>query len=644
MTPPDKIRVLIVDDVPETRENIRKLLQFESDLEVVGAARTGREAIRFSQEMDPHVVLMDINMPDMDGITATEQIRQKMPQIQVVILTVQGDPNYMRRALKVGARDFLTKPPMADELTAAIRRAGSVAREERAKNAGQEENLSLLRQELELSIADVASRLTSYKESPITGSLIDEIELLIAGFAHDVRSPINIILSILSTIPTVNSKEKEFVSVVARRCLYCKWVADNFLGITMSEKKTLKDLQLIDNVKENVSLIEDRISKKIEIKINIPIDLYAYTDANLFNFVFINIIVNALESIRENGTIQILAQKNDDKVLITIEDDGIAIPEKLSANLFKFGFTTKNNHAGIGLYVSRRLLRQQGGDLLYVRLGQNKVFGILLPPLKKIERNTNQALIMQLQSQLSTIKNELKQAKDVKLTDGERELVQKEYKRLATTFSHNLSHELYVIESTVNNMVHRCRKDSKMRASLLKIIKNCDYCRLLTNNILEIGEETTPNFTNVSLIAIIQDVLSLVDRKMPADLYQITWNIDPTVEYIEADDIQMKQVFMNLIRNALDAMPHGGSLGIEIGQKNLEAIIEISDTGIGISPENMPHLFQLGFTTKLKGYGIGLYSIKNIVAKHGGKINVSSKVGRGTSFIIHLPIRHKRRR
>jgi pilus assembly protein CpaE len=135
MADADKIRVLIVDDVAETRENVRKLLQFESDLEVVGAARTGREAIQLSQEMNPHVVLMDINMPDMDGITATEQIRQKMPYVQVVILTVQGDPNYMRRALQVGARDFLTKPPMADELTGAIRRAGLVAREERAKGA-----------------------------------------------------------------------------------------------------------------------------------------------------------------------------------------------------------------------------------------------------------------------------------------------------------------------------------------------------------------------------------------------------------------------------------------------------------------------------------------------------------------------------
>jgi pilus assembly protein CpaE len=129
----EKTRVLIVDDVAETRENVRKLLQFEADIEVVAAARTGREAIQLAQEANPDVVLMDINMPDMDGIVATEEIRQKMPSVQVVILSVQGDPDYYRRAMVVGARDFLTKPPNPDELVAAIRRAGKMAREERSK-------------------------------------------------------------------------------------------------------------------------------------------------------------------------------------------------------------------------------------------------------------------------------------------------------------------------------------------------------------------------------------------------------------------------------------------------------------------------------------------------------------------------------
>ena len=130
----DKIRVIIVDDVSETRENVRKLLQFESDVEVVGLARTGTEAIQISQELNPDVVLMDINMPDMDGISATEAIRAKQPAVQVVILSVQSDQNYMRRAMLAGARDFLTKPPMGDELISAIRRAGAMAQAERSKS------------------------------------------------------------------------------------------------------------------------------------------------------------------------------------------------------------------------------------------------------------------------------------------------------------------------------------------------------------------------------------------------------------------------------------------------------------------------------------------------------------------------------
>jgi len=133
MTGNEKIKVLIVDDIAETRENIRKLLQFENDVEVIGVANTGRQGVEIALEEKPDVILMDINMPDMDGITATEKIKAINPYTQIVILSVQGDPNYMRRAMLAGARDFLTKPPAVDELSSAIRRAGEMARDERSK-------------------------------------------------------------------------------------------------------------------------------------------------------------------------------------------------------------------------------------------------------------------------------------------------------------------------------------------------------------------------------------------------------------------------------------------------------------------------------------------------------------------------------
>jgi pilus assembly protein CpaE len=130
-----KIQVVVVDDTDDSREMILRMLQFDPNIEVVGTARTGIEAIASAQKLKPDVIVMDINMPDMDGIAATENIRKRVPFIQVIILSVQSDPNYMRRAMLAGARDFLTKPPMIDELTSAIRRASVLAQEERAKEA-----------------------------------------------------------------------------------------------------------------------------------------------------------------------------------------------------------------------------------------------------------------------------------------------------------------------------------------------------------------------------------------------------------------------------------------------------------------------------------------------------------------------------
>ena len=94
------IRVLIVDDIAETRENLRKLLQFESDVVVVGAARTGIEALEMARETEPDVVIMDINMPDMDGISATEAMLKDVPYAQIVMLSVQSDADYVRKAMR----------------------------------------------------------------------------------------------------------------------------------------------------------------------------------------------------------------------------------------------------------------------------------------------------------------------------------------------------------------------------------------------------------------------------------------------------------------------------------------------------------------------------------------------------------------
>jgi len=131
---PDKevIRVLIVDDIPETRESLKKMLYFEPDMEVVGTAESGEEGIELAKQFRPHVVLMDINMPGLDGISASEAITRDVPYAQVVMMSVQSEADYLRRSMLAGARDFLTKPFTMDEMISTVRRVYAMSVSQRA--------------------------------------------------------------------------------------------------------------------------------------------------------------------------------------------------------------------------------------------------------------------------------------------------------------------------------------------------------------------------------------------------------------------------------------------------------------------------------------------------------------------------------
>src|SRR3989454_7360007 len=118
----EPIKVLIVDDIASTLDNLQKLLSFEPDIQVVATAVNGKEGVEQAKKVVPDIVLMDVNMPIMDGIQATEMLAQEAPGSPVIIMSVQGERDYLRRAMQSGAREFLIKPFSGDELIASIRR------------------------------------------------------------------------------------------------------------------------------------------------------------------------------------------------------------------------------------------------------------------------------------------------------------------------------------------------------------------------------------------------------------------------------------------------------------------------------------------------------------------------------------------
>ena len=118
-----KIRVLIADDITATRDNIYKLMEFQPSIAAVGQAAAAEEAIRLAQQLEPDVVLMDVNMLGMDGITAAGIIKQKLPGTGIIMMSVQGEDEYINKAMLAGAESYLVKPFTSDELLNAVKSA-----------------------------------------------------------------------------------------------------------------------------------------------------------------------------------------------------------------------------------------------------------------------------------------------------------------------------------------------------------------------------------------------------------------------------------------------------------------------------------------------------------------------------------------
>ncbi len=116
------IKLLIVDDIPETRDHLSRLVGLEREIDVVGTAGSGEEAIQVAMDLRPDVIVMDINMPGMDGIAASEIIAQRLPFSPIIMMSVHGEAEHLKRAMLAGAREFLVKPFSGDEFATSIKR------------------------------------------------------------------------------------------------------------------------------------------------------------------------------------------------------------------------------------------------------------------------------------------------------------------------------------------------------------------------------------------------------------------------------------------------------------------------------------------------------------------------------------------
>lgn len=135
VAPKNKSRILIADDVQETRRNTRLMLATLDDVEVVAIASNGAQAVQLAQEHHPDIVLLDINMPEMDGLTAFRHIVQSHPDTGCVIISAEKEPSILRTAMSLGVQEYLIKPFTVDELEVAVKRVYDRVKEKRKRIA-----------------------------------------------------------------------------------------------------------------------------------------------------------------------------------------------------------------------------------------------------------------------------------------------------------------------------------------------------------------------------------------------------------------------------------------------------------------------------------------------------------------------------
>ncbi|MDX1377764.1 MAG: response regulator [Anaerolineales bacterium] len=148
-----KMRVLIADDIQETRRNTRLMLATIDNVEVVAIASNGVEAVQFAQEQHPDIVFLDINMPEMDGLTAYSEILKIHPDTGCVIISAEKDTTTLRTAMSIGVQEYLIKPFTVEELEIAVARVHDRVLQTRAKLAQE----SQLRQKQEAYLAQLAA-------------------------------------------------------------------------------------------------------------------------------------------------------------------------------------------------------------------------------------------------------------------------------------------------------------------------------------------------------------------------------------------------------------------------------------------------------------------------------------------------------
>jgi two-component system, NtrC family, nitrogen regulation sensor histidine kinase NtrY len=219
------------------------------------------------------------------------------------------------------------------------------------------------------------------------------------------------------------------------------------------------------------------------------------------------------------------------------------------------------------------------------------------------------------------------------------------WRELARRLAHELKNPLFPLQLTVENLVRARHQspqafDEVFRESAQTLLAEIASLKAIIGHFSDFSKMPRPQVQQVQINTIVQGIAQLFQAQLRAPgqpAIECAVDLDPHLEMSSADPELMHRAISNLVLNAMDAMPHGGRLVLGTRGHDGKVLIEVSDTGSGLTPEECARIFTPYYTSKQHGTGLGLAIVQSVVSDHHGTISVHSKPGKGSTFVIELP-------
>lgn len=210
---------------------------------------------------------------------------------------------------------------------------------------------------------------------------------------------------------------------------------------------------------------------------------------------------------------------------------------------------------------------------------------------------------------------------------------------LATGLAHEIRNPLAGIAGVIEIVSRDLPSTSPARAVVKDIRLEIAQINRILTDLLQTARPHPPQVRATDLNTTVEHAVMLARQQVLSKPVKIELNKDPTLPNVEHDSDQIHQVLLNLLLNSVQAIEGAGAIRVVIAAKKDKVLISVTDSGRGISPEHLPFIFRPFYTTKGNGTGLGLSLARRIVEDHRGRIEVESEVGKGSEFLVTLPIR-----